>query len=287
MMLLHLENAMHNTYQNMYSSALRFILAGILCCAAIGCDSVLPAKFKAKDINAQDIDLRAGKLLASDTVNDAHGITVAYQYGPVLDSAGIQKLDSAGNPLYRSVPVTWSVLSSRPLESFSGDTGGTVNQIIHTNFQSLADSLPSLHSDSLLSISYDVAYKVSYAVLRVSQAEDIYIYTSLYYYLVGNNISNAGDYVSVDLVSKDTLALSSSLLMPQESVYGSTETIADAQATSIVSLIGARYTFHVDKAGVYLVRFTLSNPTEISNPQAQVSGFPSIADKFKVVILSF
>jgi uncharacterized protein YcfL len=277
---------MHRTYHNFCSSAVKLFLVSISLCAVIGCDSVLPEKFKEKNINPQDIDLRAGRLLASDTVNTAQGITVGYQYGSVLDSAGVPKQDSSGNPIYRVLPVTWSVVSSRTLGSFTTLPSGTDNQFINSNFGLLTDSLPSLNSDSLISISYSETQTTSYAVLKASQAENIYIYTGLYYYL-GASTSNTNDYVSVDLVNKDTSVVGTSSSIPQESSYGSTETILNAQNTTVVSVIRARYTFHVDQGGVYLVRFTLSNPKEISNQQAPASGLPTIADKFKVVILSF
>ena len=277
---------MHRTYHNFCSFAAIFLLVSISLSAMIGCDSVLPAKFKEKNISAQDIDLRAGGLLASDTVNTAQGITVGYQYGPVLDSAGVTKLDSVGDPIYRVLPVTWSTVTSRALASFTTLSPGTDNQIINANFGLLTDSLPSLNSDSLISISYSETQTVTYAVLKATRAEDIYIYTSLYYYLAAAT-SNTNDYVSVDLVNKDTSVVSTSSSMPQESTYGSTETILSSQNTTVVSVIRARYTFHVDQGVVYLVRFTLSNPKEISDQQTPASGLPTIADKFKVVILSF
>jgi hypothetical protein len=69
----------------------------------------------------------------------------------------------------------------------------------------------------------------------------------------------------------------------------SLENILNNGASTTLRVINARYTAHVDQ-GVYLIRFTLSNPVTIGNPLTQpASAFklPSIARQFKVVILSY
>jgi hypothetical protein len=250
--------------------------------ACLGCDSLLPTDFKAKNFTPSAIDVKAGNLLTSDTLNDPQGFTVSYQYVP-LDSSGVPiSLNSSTAPVtYRSLPVTWSIVHSQSL-------GGTTdNQIILSGFDSLTNVLPELHQDSLIVINYSDSSKVSYVVLKSAQAKDVYLYTSLlYYYKALNATSNINDYVSIDLVKRDTSIVSPSLMTSTESAYGSSEKILSANnAITIVPVIRARYTIHLDQGSVYLVRFTLTNWSQISNP-TQASPTNSIANQFKVVILS-
>ncbi len=277
---------MFHNYQNTRSYVVGLFLASTLSLACLGCDKLLPAKFKAQNFNAADVDLRAGTLMTKDTINDAQGNTIFYQYIP--------------GPPVTHYTVKWDFIGARILKSFSDSTDTTDSQIIHSKFSMLTDSLPSLASDMLVLVRYpgdtvknsSGAYpgdtiSVCYAVLRCAQPEDIYLYTGLEYYYA-SGVSNVADYVSVDLLKADTSLVTSSTAVPATSTYASTETILVASnATEVVPALAARYAFHLD-SGAYIVRFTLSNPLEISNPQAvpkKGSGAPAISDEFKVVIL--
>lgn len=278
---------MFHNYQNTRSYIVGLFLASTLSLACLGCDKLLPAKFKAQNYNAADVDLRAGNLMTKDTINDANGNTIYYQYIP-------------GPPVTHN-RVAWSFIHARILNSFSDSSSTTDNQIIHSKFNMLTDSLPSLAADTLVLVRYPGdtvkniitqtypgdTISVCYAVLKCAQPEDIYLYTGLEYYYA-SGVSNVADYVSVDLLKQDTSLVSSSTVIPSASTYASTETILVASnATEVVPVLAARYAFHLD-SGAYIVRFTLSNPLEISNPQAvpkKGSGAPAISDEFKVVIL--
>ncbi|MGD0591662.1 MAG: hypothetical protein ABSA44_12835 [Bacteroidota bacterium] len=244
---------------------------------------MLPTDFKAKNFTPSDIDLKAGNLLTSDTLNDVQGFTASYQYVPLDGSGQPISLSNSTPPTpvsFRSLPVTWSIVHSQSL----GDT--IDNQIILSGFDSLAAVLPELHQDSLIAVNY--SGKVSYAVLKSAQAKDIYFYTSLlYYYNATNATSNINDYVSIDLVKRDTSVVSPSSTISTESAYNSSERILSGNnKIEIVPVISARYTIHLDQGSVYLVRFTLTNPSQISNP-TPASPSNSIANQFKVVILSY
>jgi hypothetical protein len=274
---------MYHTYKKTYVSLFIVTLMSTLLFSGIGCDSVLPDEFQEKTFTAAEIDIRAGNLLAQDTLNDSQGLTYSYQIGP-LDSSGTPIHPGGGSAVtYNNLPVTWSVISSQTLAGYATGTDTADNQIIHSKFNSLAGSLPSLHQDSLIIVNYPAGQNISYAVLNISsgQAKDVYIYTSLlYYHNSSNNGTNINDYVSVDLVKSDTSIVSSSSAMPSESAFCSYEKILYSSAPRVVSVIRARYKVHLDQGGVYVVRFTLSSPT-ISNP---LSG---IANQFKIAILSF
>ena len=57
-------------------------------------------------------------------------------------------------------------------------------------------------------------------------------------------------------------------MIPSEVAYCSSENILNNGASKTIPVINARYTAHLDQ-GVYLMRFTLSNPVTISNPLKQ------------------
>jgi hypothetical protein len=287
----YLENEMYPHYQSSYVHYLFLFLVSALLLVCIGCDSLLPTEFKAKNFTAADIDIKAGNLLTSDTLNDAQGLTVSYQYVP-LDGSGLPISLSMSTPpatvSFRYLPVTWSTIRSQTLGNFATLADTTDNQIIQSSFNSLVTTLPELHQDSLIVVNYS-GNKVSYAVLKSAQGKDVYLYTSLlYYYRAANNgTSNLSDYVSIDLVKSDTSIISPSTILSPESSYSSNEKILSAaNAIKIVPVMSARYAIHLDQGSAYLVRFTLTNSSQISNP-TQASPNGSIANQFKVVILSY
>ncbi len=277
-----MEKKMLHNHWSTPSYVAGLLLASVLSLAFLGCDKLVPAKFKAENYSAADIDLKAGSLMTKDTINDAQGNTVYYQYIP-------------GPPVVSPRPVGWCLIPARILKSFADLNATTDNQIIHSKFNILTDSLAPLLADTLMLVRYpgDTArpandtVSVCYASFKCAQAEDIYLYTGLEYYSA-SGVSNAADYVSVDLLKEDTSLVSSSTAVPSGSTYASTETILVASsATQVVPVLASRYTFHLD-AGTYIVRFTLSSPAEISNPQTvpkKGSGYPAISNEFKVVIL--
>lgn len=266
---------------------IKLMLVSLLTFAVFGCDMLTPAKYKSQTYSAPAIDALAGQLMTKDTINDAQGYTIAYQYNPIYDTTGAGIPDTVG----KVIPTTWSTVNSKVLQNIVGSVSESDNQIISTHFNMLADSLANLNMDSLLLVKYADTAKATYAVLKATKAEDIYIYTCLdYYYKASNNTSNLSDYVSVDLIKQDTSLVGSSSAVSPEGSYSSIEKILVSGTTKIVSVTGAKYTFHLDKSGTYIIRFTLSSPTEISNPQFQPHpanyNLPSIQDQFKVVILS-
>jgi hypothetical protein len=276
-------------YQNSYIHYIFLLLVSALFFTCLGCDSLLPTDFKAKNFNASDIDSKAGNLLTRDTLNDAQGFTVSYQYVPLDGSGQPINLASSTPPAavtFRYLPVTWSIIRSQTLTSFATSTDTTDNRIIRSQFNILTSILPELHQDSLIVINY--SDKVSYAVLKSAQTKDVYLYTSLLYYYNGaNGTSNINDYVTVDLVKSDTSVVSPSSMISAESAYNSSERILSVNnIIKIVPVISACYPIHLDQGSVYLVRFTLTNPSQISNP-TPASPVNSIANQFKVVILSY
>jgi hypothetical protein len=277
-----MKNKMFRNNRSVRLQILWLFLASAISIAYLGCDKLLPAKFKAQNYNPAVVDERAGALMTSDTINDAQGNTSYYQYIP-------------GPPVVTRHPANWIMVQARTLGSFAGPTDTTDNQIIMSKFNVLADSLPSLLSDTLTLVRYpgDTAsaanntVNVCYALLKAVQAEDIYIYLSLDYYYDGT-VSNLTDYISIDLLREDTSLVARSTALPSASTYASTLTILTTSgAPKVVPVLAARYAFHLE-AGTYIVRFTLSNPVEISNPQKlppKNTGYLAISNQFKVVIL--
>jgi hypothetical protein len=231
---------------------------------------MLPDEYKAKNFNAADVDASAGKLLTRDTINDTQGNTISYQYYPITTTRFI------------TLPVTWAYAHS---DTLTGNTT-TDNQMIYSNFNSVTNTLYPLPTDSLILVTYPANKSISYAVLQAGSAKDIHIYTSFQYYWT-SSASNINEYITIDIIKSDTTLVSSSTVIPSEVAYCSSENILVNGASKTIPVINARYTAHVDQ-GVYLIRFTLSNPVAISNPLRQpASAFklPSIARQFKVVIL--
>jgi hypothetical protein len=265
-----MENEMYPPNKNVYVFFLGILLLGAALVTCMGCDSLTPTDFKSQTYTASDIDLKAGNLLLRDTVNDFQGFTYSYQYGS-YDSSGVPSLSVPVT--YRVKPVTWSYLNSQIFDE----------QIIAAKFDSLTAKIPALSKDSLILVKYPAGTLVSYAVFKSSQAQDVYLYTGLQYYS-----GNLNDYVTVELIKRDNSIVSSSTNLSPESVYGSMEKMQVASATKILPAINGRFSVHLDQGGVYLVRFTLSAAT-ISNPLARPSDppVPSIANQFKVVILSY
>jgi len=269
---------MDYNYQNTFASIFRLFLAGVLLFVVVGCDSIMPDEFKAKIFNPAEVDTVAGNMLTRDTVNDAQGNTISYQYYPITSTR------------FKILPVTWAYAASKSLESFATPSDTSDNQIIHSKFNTLIDSLVSLPSDSLILVKYPQTNpKISYAVLKASSSKDIHIYTSLQYYLT-SAASNVNEYIAIDIIKSDTTLVSTSTMIPPEVAYSSSEKVVDISgASKTIPVINARYTAHLDQ-GVYIIRFTLSNPAAISNPLTQPASIfklPSIARQFKVVILSF
>lgn len=264
---------MDYNYQNTFASFFKIFLVSVLLFTGIGCDTILPDEFKAKNFNTPEIDILAGNLLAQDTINDAQGNTISYQYYPITTTRFIV-----------DTPVTWTYANS---DTLTGNLT-TDNQIIYSKFDSVANTLESLPSDSLILVKYPTNKIISYAVLNASSSKDIHVYTSLQYYWT-TSASNINEYVTVDIIKSDTTLVSVSTVIPPEVAYCSLENILVNEASTTIPIINARYTAHLDQ-GVYFIRFTLSNPVAISNPLKQpASAFnlPSIADQIKVVILSF
>lgn len=266
---------MDYNYQKTFASFLKLFLAGVMLFAGLGCNSMTPDEYKAKNFNASDIDVLAGNLLTRDTINDTQGNTISYQYYPVTTTRFI------------TLPITWAYANS---DTLTGNTT-TDNQIIYSKFDSVTHVLESLPSDSLILVKYPASNSISYAVLRASSSKDIHIYTSLQYYGISATITttNINEYITIDIIKSDTTFVSTSTVIPSEVAYCSSEKIINNGASKTIPVINARYTAHLDQ-GVYLIRFTLSNPVTISNPLKQpASAFklPSIARQFKVVILSY
>jgi len=264
---------MDHNYQKMHAFFLSLFFAGVLLFIGIGCDSLTPNEFKAKSFNAPQVDISAGNLMGQDTINDANGNTISYQYYPITTTRF--RVDT---------PVTWTYANSDTL------TGSrtTDNQIIYSKFDSVANTLESLPSDSLILLRYPADKSISYAVLRSGSSKDIHIYTGLQYYWT-SSASNINEYITIDIIKSDTTLVSASTLIPPEVAYCSLEKILVNGASTTIPMINARYTAHLDQ-GVYLIRFTLSNPAAISNPLRQPAStfrLPSIANQLKVVILSF
>jgi len=260
-------------YKKTFTYFLSLFFAGVMVFIGIGCDSLAPDEFKAKSFNAPQVDVSAGNLLGQDTINDAQGNTISYQYYPITTTRFLV-----------DTPVTWTYANS---DTLTGNNA-TDNQIIYSKFDSIANTLESLPSDSLILVRYPTNKSISYAVLRSSSSKDIHVYTSLQYYWT-SSANNINDYISIDIIKSDTTLVSTSKVIPAEVAYCSLEKILVNGASTTIPMINARYTAHLDQ-GVYLIRFTLSNPVTVSNPLRQPAStfnLPSIADQFKVVILSF
>jgi len=264
-------------YRNqMTSLTIKLLLVCALLLIGSGCDKMLPDEYKAQNFSASPGDTLAGRLLTRDTINDAQGNTISYQYYPITSTR------------FKILPVAWAYSSSSGLSSYATGSDTADNKIIISKFSTIAAGLNALPFDSLVLVNYPAGQAVSYAVLKIGTAEDIHIYTSLQYYWT-SSATNINEYVTVDLVKSDTTLVSGSRVISPQDANCALENVLVNGASSIVRVINARLTAHVDP-GTYLVRFTLSNPAAISNPLTQpasVFHLPSIARQIKVVILSF
>jgi hypothetical protein len=244
---------MHHKNKKNLIIFLKLFLAGCIVFGSIGCDNLLSEKFKDKEYEIADIDNTAAQWLAKDIIKDADGITIGYNnnYGVSIKAKTLQSMvDTA----------TWGNFDRGSLTEY---------QVYSQKFNNLADSLQSqkLILDTLIIIN-PTDQKVTYARLDITGGEtkNIYLYTSLRY-----TSSNVNEYVSVELINSSATSVSSSAAMPIEAVAGSTQIITVEQSKRIVPIIRARYKYQLEN-GIYLVRFTTSNPT---------------VGQFKITILSF
>ncbi|MGD0339158.1 MAG: hypothetical protein ABSB78_10240 [Bacteroidota bacterium] len=220
---------MYRQCQKKYASFLKLFLVGIVVMIGIGCDSILPEKFKNKEYTIADIDSRACIILSDTTGKSIQTMTLQ----GFVDTA------------------TWRRFTQDSL---------TENQVLYPKFSVLVDSLPQLVRDSLMVVGYPKGENTTYSVLRVlpGESKDIYIYTSLFY-----NADNVNEYISIRLMKSDTIDVNYSNDMVGETISGSTQTILVQSEERIVPTIRSRNKIHVEE-GVYLVRFGMSNPVTIN-----------------------
>lgn len=239
---------MYRKHQNIISFICLFLFSSLLA-GGIGCDSILPDEFKEKDYSSPTIDVTASNILARDTTG------------------------------YSTNPNNFYIVNARTMLSMVDNITQvkltqdsiTENQVILSKFDALADSLNAtpLIRDTEMFIQIDNSSSTAYSVLNISagQSKDIYLYTSLIY-----TSTNINEYLSVQLIKRDTSLLSYSNDMLMETVSSGTTSIVDAGQSRLVPIIKGRYRIHVEE-GVYLVRFIKSS----------ILGFGGLA---KILILS-
>ncbi len=244
-----------------------FLMLFLSFCSAVvvvsttGCDTILPDEFKSKTYSTPDNDERACTLLSKEVRTTASPRRV-------FDSSVV-------------------LLTGKSIGSFSFipraeiDTL-TENQIVNKYYSSIIDSLPALVKDSLIFFEYATlpsrAPSKTYAKLNVPAGNHHYtIYISLQYYLSPDR-ANIGEYVMPEIINQDTVSFQLNTAMKNESISACTQLVSGAGTVAKVLTIRGRFEVSLSQ-GVYIVRFTLSNPQLMTNPET--SGLLY----FKIVIL--
>lgn len=236
--------------KNISAAILLLLLASAAGLIGFGCDSMLPSEFKSKEYQISSLDAK-GLALLNDSTSHA-----------VVQSRSLSSLTF----------VTQQQLNTQ-----------TENQIVMANYATMIDSLPALVTDSLVWVKYIPTNAVNYALLKVlpGQPKDLTLYTSLFYYQNGT-ANNFNEYVTVSIVRNDTSVITLTDDMTGEAITGSMTTVAAGGGQRIVPVIKGRFKVQLDQEGTYLVRFTLSSPTAISNPLRP----PRVDNQFKVAIIA-
>jgi len=231
---------MYHKCQKTYTSFLGLILLCIILITSWACDSLLPEKFSEKEFDAEAIDQQACFWFTDTTV--------------IPNTIRTRVLSTV-------VDTAWTDLSWAD----SSD-----NKIIFAYYDHVIDSLQKqiLIRDTLISIKYPANQKVSYALLDIASGEtrDIYIYTSMEY-----TEDNINDYITVQLVNRDTSVVNASTDLAYETVSCCTDTLLIAEQVRIVPIIRARFKLHLAE-DVYVVRFIVSRTEAI--------------ESFKITVLS-
>jgi len=240
---------MYQNRKNICAAILLLLLSSAAGVIGVGCDSVLPAEFKSKEYAISPVDARAVALLTDSTQK-------------VIQSRSLSSL-------------TFVDTTSLATQS--------ENQVVLANYATMIDSLQTLVSDTLLWVKYMPNRTINYALLKIlpGQPKNLNIYTSLFYYSDGAT-NNFNEYVTVSIVRSDTSVIRLADDMAGETISGSTGTVTVAGSNRIVPIIKGRFKVQLDQEGTYLVRFTLSSASAISNPTRP----PRVDNQFKVAIVA-
>lgn len=247
---------------------MKIFLITALSVIGAGCDSILPDDYKANEFSAPEIDARACSWFSRDIVTTR--------------SPSKYFKDS----LWTISDSTCRAIEARSLASFKGtlidslmlDTL-TENQILVSR-PALIDSLTPLIRDTMMLVVYGYPTKepkVVYAKIGVEpgQSKNIYLYTSLGYY-VTTSYNNASENVDVEILKSDTSVVSYSDVMSTESVSSCSQFING----KLILTIKSRLQYQLEEGINYFVRFTLSNPKFLTDPQTKGLLY------FKVLIFS-
>lgn len=228
-----------------------------------GCDTLIPEEFKAKTYDTPSIDAQACSMLSR---------TIRTTASPR------QVNDSAVALITARTLASFATISRSELDTL------TENQIIKKYYTMLTDSLPALVTDSLVLVEYAAQSanvpKTVYAKLVIPSgaAKSLYrFYFSLQYFYTGST-SNLGEYVFPEVLRSDTTLVPMNDRMSMESLTACTQLISGAGTTTRVLTIRGRYEMEA-VPGAYIVRFTLSDPRVITDPQSRGLLY------FKLVIL--
>ncbi len=241
---------MYQTRKKISAAILLLLLASAAGLIGFGCDSALPDEYKSKEYQLSPLDAR-GLAILTDTVSH-------------------------------------TLIQTRSLSSLTFVTAGeldtlTENRVVMNHYTTMIDSLPALVTDSLIWAKYITGRAVNYAVLKIGAGDpkDLILYTSLFYYQDGST-NNFNEYVTPSIVGSDTSVVTLNDDMTGETITGSMISVPAGGGVRSIPAIKGRFKIHVAQEGTYLVRFTLSAPSTISNPLRP----PRVDNQFKVAIIA-
>lgn len=244
---------MHHN-ESKYMKAFTLVIICTALSFIVGCNSLVPDKYKQKQLSAEIMDANAGKVLSTN-VTDSLGRIIPGASHHISSRTLASLVDS----------VLQDTLTQFALIS---DQVTAENHVIPKVFSSISDSLAAqgMIRDSLMTVMYPTGQKISYALFTVSATDgkDIYIYEALQFNQDTTsqhtyNQNNHNEYVAIELLRNDASTVASTQDMAQEVVSASSQVIPLPGTDEVLPTIRARYKLHVDP-GTYLVRFTVSSP---------------------------
>lgn len=229
------------------------IVLTLLLSFLIGCDSILPEDFKEKTFEAPAQDALACSLLSKS----------------ISTTATPRKVNDS----------TVVLITGRTLKSFStfiptGDLDTlTHNQLINKYFNQLIDSLPALTNDTVILFEYMLkgakAPDTIYAKFIPPLVKSDYIFYISLEYFYEQAQSNLGEYVIPQVIRSDTSLVAIDNSMSNEIITSCTKLVYGAGTSKKVLVIKGRFSMQVQSGASYIVRFILSNPPVMVDPNTK------------------
>lgn len=231
----------------MYNSFYKKYIITAICISLLyvffSCENFLPNTFKSEKYDIAELDSTACKFLTGDLI---------------VKQTIIENEDTTFVDQYRYKNINTSLLTTL-IDSTAKDTDPeTINTILNT----LASSIDTLVTDTTLYVVSPAESDTSYALYNHNNEKgDIYCYISWKFTEL-----NLDDFIEIDIIGKDAKLYTKKENVPIEAISGCSEPviIEESGIDEVIPKIRTRVGFELE-SGLYLVRFIVSEPLEITS----------------------